>query len=237
MMNTNNKEAHMVKMHFIPLVIVMLVTGMILGGCAQQATPTPPLTSPPTVTPAPAPTVTPAPAPTVTPAPAAPELAVVRGIQGIDLSSYGKIELDVSRIEVSSTNSPVEGKENLIKGLGDPYWHVKHPRETDETWIVVDLGSETRLDVFAIRPRSEHPQLWDGDAAILEGSNDNEEWDPQVKLELYLGELDDQDWIAFILPENMGSYRYYRLFSTYPNFLSLGGLELYGEGGIPVVKP
>ena len=185
-----------------------------MGSCAQQTTPTPDVT------------------------PAAPELPVMLGKQGIDLSSYSKIELDDSHIEVSSINQDTEGKENLIKGLGVPYWHVKYPKETDEAWVVVDLGSKTRLDVLAIRPRIRQVgQLWKGDAAVLEGSNDKEEWVSQVKLELNHGELNDQDWVAFVLPENIGSYRYYRLFITDPTFLSLGGLEVYGEGVIPVVKP
>ena len=166
----------------------------------------------------------------------APTPVVVLGKQGLDLSSYDKIGLDESRIEVSSTNQLYEGKENLIKGLGDPYWHVKYPKETDEAWVVVDLGRKGRLDVLAIRPRPEYPQLWDGNAAILEGSNDKKKWTPLAELLLYLGELNDQDWIAFILPENISSYRYYRLFITYPDFLSLGGLAAYGEGGKPVAE-
>ena len=202
----------MIKIRFISLIIAILATVMTIGGCAERTTPAPP--------------------------PAALELPVVLGKQGIDLSSYRKIGLDDSHIEVSSINQDTEGKENLIKGLGAPFWHVKYPKETDDAWVVVDLGSEARLDILAIRPRTGFlDQIWRGDAAILEGSNNKEEWMLQVKLELKLEELNDQDWIAFVIPDNIGSYRYYCLFITDPGFLSLGGLAVYGEGGIPVVKP
>jgi len=198
----------MVKAWFISLIVGLLLTGMIIGGCSQQAPATP--------------------TPTPTPVPA------VLGEQRADLSSYDKIELNASQIEVSSTFENY-GKENLIKELG--FWHVEIPKETDEAWVVVDLGGEARLDVIAVRPRTEYlSHLWSGDAAVLEGSNDKQEWIAEVRLELNHEELNERDWIAFVLPEDIGSYRYYRLFISEPDFISMGGLALYGEGGIPVAK-
>ena len=198
----------MIKVRFVPLVTGILLIGMVIGGCAQQATP----------------------APSPTPAPAV-QIPVVPGKQGLDLSSYGKIELEASHIEVSSTHE-VHGKENLLTELG--YWHVKFPKETDEAWVIVDLGHKGRLDVLAIKPGIDFPhQSWRGDTAVLEKGNDMQDWTPLARLEIKVEELNGQDWIAFVLPENADSYRYYRLLITYPNFLSLGGLAVYGEDGIP----
>lgn len=211
--NSSQQRRVVTRTWLAALVIAALPIGMAIAGCAQPD------------------------APTQAPSPAT-EVSVVLGKQGIDLSSYRKIELDESRIEVSSTNQPGEGKENLITGLGVPYWHAKFPKEPSEEWVVVDLGGEARLSVLAVRPRTEHlDQIWRGDAAVLEGSNDKQEWITEVKLELNPEELDAQDWIAFVLPEEIGPYRYYRLFISDLGFLALGGLWVYGEGGIPVVKP
>ena len=97
----------MLKTKLIPLIIVISVTGITIGaigGCAPPATPVP--SQVPTSTPAPAPEL--------------PEPSVISGKQGIDLSGYGKIELDADRIEVSSTYKDW-GKEN---GLTKKEWNA-----------------------------------------------------------------------------------------------------------------
>ncbi len=185
-----------------------------MGGCAPPATPVP--SQVPTSTPAPAPEL--------------PEPSVVSGKQGVDMSSYGKIELDADHIEVSSTHKDW-GKEHLLKEAGS--WHVPVPKETNEAWVMVDLESQRQLDALTIKPRPdllEH--LWQGDAAILEGSNDKQIWTAEVRLELNHDQLNDTDWITFVLPEDIGSYRYYRLFIYDPGFISMAGLYLCGEGGV-----
>lgn len=218
--NSNHYRKTMMKIWLMSCLVLMLATSMIVVGCGQK---TPPGSATTSTT------------PPISPVSGIP---AVMGKQGIDLSSYGKIELSESSIEVSSINELWQGKENLIKGLGDPFWHVKYPKETAEAWVVVDLGSEKRLNVVAIRPRKDQlDQIWNGDTAVLQGSNDKEKWVSQVTLRLYPKGLNSNDWIALILPEKIGSYRYYRLFISDPNFLSLGGLALYGTtSGIPVTK-
>jgi len=199
----------MIKTLIIPLIITTLLTGVIMGGCAQQATPAPIAVAPE-------------------------EPLVVSGAQGIDLSGYGRIALDASHIEVSSVYKDW-GKEHLLKESG--FWHVPVPKETDEAWVIIDLESERKLDALAIKPRTDLlKQLWEGNAAVLEGSNDKQTWTPEVTLEIKHEGLNEQDWIAFVLPEDMASYRYYRLFINSPDFISMAGLQLYGEGGITVTE-
>lgn len=166
------------------------------------------------------------------------EIPQISGKQGIDLSSYRNIELDISRVIVSSINQVSEGKENLIQGIGNHYWHVKFPKETAEEWVIVDLESAGGLAALAVRPRTGHlDQIWKGNTAILQGSNNKEQWIPLVSLRLDTEGLNEDVWIIFILPKEFGPYRYFRLFISDPNFLSLGGLEIYSKDGIPVVKP
>ena len=187
----------------------MLVAGVIMGGCTQQATPAPDQV--PTVTPA--------------PTPEKPGLPAVSGKQETDLSGYGKIALDASHIEVSSTFKDF-GKEYLLKEAG--FWHVVVPKETNEAWVVIDLESERRLDALTIKPRADLlSHLWQGDAAVLEGSDDKQEWTAEVKLELNHEQLSGIAWIVFVLPANMDSYRYYRLFISDPGFFSMAGLRVY----------
>ncbi len=245
----------MTRVCFILLVMVT-AAGIMLVGCAWQvaeaptlppapeqipiatpsSTPTPTSTPAPTLPPAPeqipiavlssTPTPVPTPAPAMTPVV---EVPAVLGKQGMNLSSYDKIDLGGNSIEVSSFNDPTwENKESLVDSNPETYWHAKFPKETDEAWVVVDLGNERQLTVLAVSPRTGHlDQLWKSDAAVLEGSCDKNEWTAQVKLALDHEELNDQDWIAFVFPETVG-FRYYRLFITHPQFLSLGGLEVYG---------
>ena len=147
---------------------------------------------------------------------------MVLGKQGIDLSGYGRIELNTDHIEVSSIHKSF-GKEYLIKESG--FWHTE---ASNEAWVVIDMVNERKIDTIAIRPRRGcFSQLWEGETAILEGSNDQQEWNPQVKLELNHEELNDYGLIAFVLPEDMVRYRYYRLFIIDPGFYSIDELRIY----------
>jgi len=208
--NKANKERYrMMKTKLIPLIIVILVTGIITGGCAPPATPVP--SQVPTSTPAPAPEL--------------PEPSVVSGKQGVDMSDFGKISLTTDQLEVSNTFKDW-GKELLLTESG--FWHVPVPKETNESWIIIDLQSKKQLSALSIKPRPdllEH--LWNGDTAVLEGSDDKQTWTALVILELNHEELNAQEWITFILPEDMGAYRYFRLFIYDPGFISMAGLRLY----------
>jgi len=156
-------------------------------------------------------------------------LSVVTAEQAFDFSGHRKIELDAGHIEVSSTMAGFS-KDSLFKESG--VWHVSAPKKTAAEWVIIDLESERRLNVIAIKPRPENlSQLWQGDTAILQGGNDKKTWTAITKLELNLGELNDKSWIAFALPD-MDSYRYYRLYISDPNFISIAGLRVYGEGGM-----
>ncbi len=148
----------MTRVCFILLVMVT-AAGIMLVGCAWQVAEAPTLppaleqipiatpSSAPTPTTTPAPTLPPAPeqipiavlsstpTPIPTPAPAMTpvvEVPAVLGKQGMNLSSYEKIDLGGNYIEVSSFNDPTwENKESLVDSNPETYLHAKFPKETD----------------------------------------------------------------------------------------------------------
>lgn len=162
------------------------------------------------------------------PADAETGLPTALGKQGGDLSGYRKVELLPGQVEVSSSMENY-GKGNLLSdAAGATFWHVGLPKETDEAWVLVDLRSEGTLAALGIRPRTDYlTHLWKGGSAVLQGSNNREEWVPAVELVLNQGELNAVDWIIFVLPNDIGPYRYYRLLITDPDFISMGGFELF----------
>jgi hypothetical protein len=159
--------------------------------------------------------------------PAAPALPVVPGVQGADLSVYGQMTLDTQHIAVSIVFQDY-GAANLLQE--NSFWHVPVPKTTNEAWVMVDLVSARKLSILSIKPRTDLlSQLWKGLDAVLEGSSDNQTWNRAVVLELNHDKLKENEWINFILPKDIASFRYYRIFIDSPDFISMTGLRLYGE--------
>jgi len=201
---------------FIDSVSFLSIAGLRLYGEGGTA-----LSAPPASSTTPAPSAAPAPA-----------LPVVSGAQEADLGVYGQLTLDAQHIAVSIVFQNY-GAANLLQE--NSFWHVPVPKTTNEAWVMVDLVSARKLSALSIKPRAEFlSQLWKGADAILEGSSDNQTWNREVALELNHDKLKENEWISFILPKDMVSFRYYRIFIDSPDFISMTGLRLYGEtAGVP----
>ncbi len=139
-------------------------------------------------------------------------------------SFHAKLPIAAEQIEVSSANSPGEGAENLVAVGTKGYW-LKSPGEQG-AWVQVDIGSPQAVSVVRILPREGYPdQLWDGNSALLEGSDDGVEWEPLTILGLERESITN-DWISFPV-HNTHAYQYYRLSIRDPSFRSLSRLEFY----------
>ncbi len=155
-------------------------------------------------------------------------------------TGYDKVDLAKASLEVSSVNKPYEDAQKLIDGRADTYWHVKHPPETDKHQVTIDLGTPERIEVLGLLPREGHPeQFWQTNRAIIEGSNDKEEWFRLSTLAIWNALFDSyrSSWLYFPF-YNPTEYRYYRISIADEHFLSCAELELYGKGiGLPISKP
>jgi len=92
--------------------------------------------------------------------------------------------------------------------------------------VQVDIGSPQAVSIVRILPREGYPdQLWDGNSALLEGSDDGVEWEPLTILGLERKSITN-DWISFPV-HNTHAYQYYRLSIRDPSFRSLSRLEFF----------
>jgi hypothetical protein len=132
------------------------------------------------------------------------------------------------QIIVSSSNSASEGKEELLDGNPNTYWHVKNPREGKEDWMELDLKQKRCVKIIRFLPRQELNQLWSSDNAIWEGSNDKKSWELIAKLDMSKEKSNKIGWIDFLLPD-AEAYRYFRLRVNDPSFFSIGELEIYAK--------
>jgi len=151
---------------------------------------------------------------------------VVNGVQQFDLSPYTLIPLESGQLEVSSINSPTQGKEVLVRPGTDGFWHVKIPRAENPAWVMVDLDEKTPVSLLRIRHREGVPDnIWDGPRAVLEASDDKQNWTALATLSLDRRSL-KEDWTYFTLPSTQ-QYRYFRLAIDDMGFFSMARLELY----------
>ena len=229
---TERVYLEMSRIKLVALTLLFLVMIGMMGGCLQQVariTAEVPIVAP---EPASSQALTP-PSPLQLTRSAAPQ--TVLGKQGVDLGGYSKVELNYDQIEVSSVFQGYGG-ENLIRDTGS-FWHIGVPKESDQAWAIIDLRSEMQLGAVAVRPRSDHlSHLWKGDNAALEGSSDSKAWDTLAKLRLDHDALNGRDWIAFMLPEGAGPYRYHRILINDPEFISMAGLALYTADSTPIAR-
>ena len=149
----------------------------------------------------------------------------VAGVPQIDPNNYVQIPLTEFQLEVSSTNHISQGKENLSLPGTVGFWHVKTPKEEARPWVKVDMKTQQTLAVFGILGRQGADQLWQGYRAVLEASNDGENWEILARLGLR-ATPPTSEWVYFYLPEP-NPYRYYR-FSTHDwNFMSMARIAMY----------
>lgn len=153
------------------------------------------------------------------------------GIMGYMPGVQKRIILSEDRITVSSFNNQNQNKNNLIDNNMGSFWHIKYPKNEPDAFEFVnfDLGDRKEIKVLKVMPRpgNDIVQMWDGDGAYWEGSNDRHVWQIITRLQVNRSELKDGEWINFILPEYQ-AFRYYRLKITDPDFLSFAEIELYG---------
>jgi hypothetical protein len=155
-----------------------------------------------------------------------PGVASIPGKQDINLTGHSKIYFDPYKAQVSSEISANNGKLAAFNPYN--FWHVKVPRETSEAWIIIDLESARKISAISVEPRKGFlSQLWHGASAVLEGSDDNQSWTPEVKLELNHDKLSENKTIVFVLPEDIPVLRYQRIFINDPLFFSLSNLRFH----------
>jgi hypothetical protein len=142
---------------------------------------------------------------------------------------YIQIPLSPDLLQVSSANGSNEAKQNLVDGNPMSNWHVKFPTETEEHWIIIDMGSETIVQALGIMPNVNSPnQIWDQDHATIQGSHDKRAWSNIALLVVDKGTLekDTPQWLYYAFQNNT-AYKYYRILIQDDIFLSMAEIELY----------
>ena len=164
--------------------------------------------------------------------------AEIRPIPYIDLTSYIKVPLEGSFIELSNFGDPGQ-TQSLVDGNPDTFWHVEYPPQTDEHWVLIDLGTPDAIDALSVEARrGVVSQFWDGAKATLQGSNDKETWTSLGALTVDKSTLNNEEpqWVSFSI-KSRAAFRYYRIFIKDSSFLSLAELEIYrSPGEVPPVE-
>jgi hypothetical protein len=137
-----------------------------------------------------------------------------------------KISLKASQVEVSSVDGPTVGRENLIDGNVDTFWHVKNPKERNEEWLQIDLLEKEVITGVRILARKDASQLWSGNNAVWEGSNDGQNWQDLLKLSMEKKKINKGKWVEFLFPTS-SAFQYYRIKIKDPSFFSIAELEIY----------
>jgi len=149
-----------------------------------------------------------------------------KGLLGDILGKAGKIELKEEDIAVSSVHES-HVRKNLIDGNRETFWHVKHPKQERDDFIEIDMREDKTVRLLRILPRiGSIDQMWDAENAFWEGSDDKYKWRLISVLQVEKSKLKDGEWVNFAVPGGQ-KFRYYKLYFTDPNFLSLAELELY----------
>jgi hypothetical protein len=154
---------------------------------------------------------------------------MVSSESNIDLYKYTRIPITPTQVEVSSVLRPSLGKANLVEAQYNGFWHIGTPKEETRPWILIDLKIPQATAALGILGREDADQLWRGYRAVLEASNDSENWE----LVAWLGLSDNRsngEWSYFFFPDPKPN-RYYR-FSTYDwSFMSIAKLNMYAIEG------
>ena len=164
-----------------------------------------------------------------------PPVPFVAGVPQLELTVYTKIPLTESQLEVSSINHATQGKDNLVKQGIAGFWHVQAPKKETRPWILVDMKTKQSVAALGIIGRKGTNQMWRGYRAVLEASDDNQNWEVLARLGLN-DDAPRDAWTYFQFPESR-PYRYYR-FSTYDwSFMSLARIVMYVPVGALVPLP
>jgi hypothetical protein len=148
----------------------------------------------------------------------------IEGTNVFDITSYEKIPLESSQLEVSSFSEPWD-KTKLVHPDIAEFWHVDNTRQ-EQAWVLVDLREKQAVTMLRVRPREGlASQLWNGYTAYFEASDDGLNWTKLATLGIMASELTG-DWIHFLVG-NLDPYRYYRLSINDRYFFSISKLELY----------
>ncbi len=162
----------------------------------------------------------------------APGISLIEGYQSLPTSAT---------LSVSDFLSP-HTADSLVDGNPQTFWHVKNPPETTRHWVRIDFGEPVTITGLAILPREGFAsQLWDGDNAVFQGSNsqNNEaDWVEITKLSVDKAKLSTEDWhwLQYEIP-NTTAYRYYRILIDDPSFFSIAELKFQAsEWARPAVE-
>lgn len=163
---------------------------------------------------------------------------VILRVEGGSKQEYIALDLKPVALQVSSVNLPNQGKNNLIDGDPDSFWHVEIPKTWDEDWIIFNLENAENIRALALKPRKGYlDQLWEDDHAEFQASNDGVRWVNLGKLYIDKSKLENVNpgWTYFYF-NNPKEFRYYRILIKDRQFLSLAEIELFRSRNKDIFK-
>ena len=154
---------------------------------------------------------------------ASPSVSVLQGMTKLNLIGV--------EMQVSTQSHPAMSIEALIDGSAESSWRAQNPRGSAPEWVRIDFGPDRSLAVTGVAISATPEQakeLWTR-PAMLQISDDGDEWYPLVYLSLDKHVMEFTGEKAVFSFRNDSAYRYYRLFIDSRDFLSIGDLELYAR--------
>ncbi len=130
-------------------------------------------------------------------------------------------------LAASDVNNPNEMADCLVDGNPQTFWHVANPPQTSRHWVTMDFGRPVYPSELLVMPRQGFvSQMWDGENAVFQGSQDGQSWQDITTLPVDKSILPaDIPVLTFPISED-NAYRHYRLFIDDPGFYSLAELRL-----------
>jgi hypothetical protein len=126
-----------------------------------------------------------------------------------------------------SENQEHESCVNAVDADPHSYWHVKIPKETPYAWLAVSCPFNLTITHIRIVPRQGFSnQLWRGDHAQLQASDDGKAWQTVQRLDVRQAGFDGSDRPLLFTLQKPLTTRFVRLFIDDPGFFSLATLEL-----------
>jgi hypothetical protein len=156
-------------------------------------------------------------------------LLTVPAAAAFTLRDYSKLETGAAFAAASSSIEGGGGPAAAFDLDPNTFWHVSVPKQQNVHWLSVALGRPTLVRAVTVTPRVGQPgQFWDGDHALLQGSEDGIAWTALAFLAVDRARLSPAapERLVFEFP-NSSQYSFYRLLVSDEQFHSLAELELF----------
>ncbi len=134
-------------------------------------------------------------------------------------------------LSASDINDPTQNAQALVDEDPGTFWHIEIPPKTSRHWVAMDFGRPVQPTGLSVLPRRGFPdQLWSGENAILQGSQNGQFWQDITRLLLDKESLPSgsSQVLSFVIPAGT-AYRHYRLFINDPGFYALGEIWFLAE--------